>query len=65
MSASFDHVSLDQMYADTVEEDKFKPAHPDTFWQAGLEHGEKIGNNELSIGNSHLYTIGTRHQRLI
>jgi uncharacterized Fe-S center protein len=24
-------------------EDKFKHAHPDTFWQAGLEHGVKIG----------------------
>jgi len=24
-------------------EDKFKLAHPDTFWQAGLEHGVKIG----------------------
>jgi uncharacterized Fe-S center protein len=24
-------------------EDKFKKAHPDTFWQAGLEHGVKIG----------------------
>jgi uncharacterized protein len=24
-------------------EDKFIAAHPDTFWQAGLEHAEKIG----------------------
>jgi hypothetical protein len=24
-------------------EDKFKLAHPDTSWQAGLEHAEKIG----------------------
>lgn len=24
-------------------EDKFKLTHPDTFWQAGLEHAEKIG----------------------
>jgi uncharacterized Fe-S center protein len=23
--------------------DKFSLAHPDTFWQAGLEHAEKIG----------------------
>jgi uncharacterized Fe-S center protein len=23
--------------------DKFKLSHPDTFWQAGLEHAEKIG----------------------
>jgi uncharacterized protein len=24
-------------------EDKFKKTHPDTFWQAGIEHGQKIG----------------------
>ena len=24
-------------------DDKFKKAHPDTFWQSALEHGEKIG----------------------
>lgn len=24
-------------------EDKFKLSHPDTFWQAGLEHAQKIG----------------------
>jgi len=28
--------------------DKFKLAHPDTFWQAGLEHGEKIGLGHLT-----------------
>lgn len=28
-------------------EDKFRHAHPDTFWQAGIEHGVKIG-----LGNS-------------
>jgi uncharacterized protein len=29
---------------DSLEgKDKFKLAHPDTFWQAGLEHAEKIG----------------------
>ena len=25
------------------DKDKFKLAHPDTFWQAGIEHGRKIG----------------------
>jgi uncharacterized protein len=24
-------------------EDKFKRAHPNTFWQAGVDHGQKIG----------------------
>ena len=24
-------------------EDKFKKAHPDTSWEAGLDHGVKIG----------------------
>jgi uncharacterized Fe-S center protein len=33
-------------------EDKFKLIHPDTHWQAGLEHGEKIG-------------LGTRKYELI
>jgi uncharacterized Fe-S center protein len=33
-------------------EDKFKLAHPNTYWQAGLEHGEKIG-------------LGTRSYELI
>ncbi|GHU56203.1 4Fe-4S ferredoxin [Bacteroidia bacterium] len=33
-------------------EDKFKLIHPDTSWQAGLEHGEKIG-------------LGTRKYELI
>ena len=28
---------------DMSGEDKFKMAHPDTFWQAGLEHAVKIG----------------------
>jgi uncharacterized Fe-S center protein len=28
-------------------QDKFRHAHPDTFWQAGIEHGVKIG-----LGNS-------------
>jgi uncharacterized protein len=32
-------------------EDKFKIDHPDTYWQAGLEHGEKIGlgNREYEL----------------
>jgi uncharacterized protein len=32
-------------------EDKFKKAHPDTFWQAGLEHAVKIGlgNTEYEL----------------
>jgi hypothetical protein len=29
-------------------EDKFKLTHPDTFWQAGLEHAEKIGLGNTS-----------------
>lgn len=28
--------------------DKFKAAHPDTYWRAGLEHGEKIGLGRLA-----------------
>jgi uncharacterized protein len=33
--------------------DKFKASHPDTYWQAGLEHGEKIGlgNQEYELIN--------------
>jgi uncharacterized Fe-S center protein len=30
-----------------IDEDKFKLIHPDTNWQAGLEHGEKIGIGTL------------------
>ena len=33
----------DHMQSDMKGEDKFKKAHPDTFWQAGLEHGVRIG----------------------
>jgi len=33
----------DHKHGDLKGEDKFKMAHPDTFWKAGLEHGEKIG----------------------
>jgi uncharacterized Fe-S center protein len=29
-------------------EDKFKLTHPDTFWQSGLEHAEKIGLGSTS-----------------
>ncbi|MDR2385565.1 MAG: DUF362 domain-containing protein [Tannerella sp.] len=31
-----------------LREDKFKLIHPDTNWQAGLEHGEKIGIGTLN-----------------
>ncbi|MBK8883451.1 MAG: DUF362 domain-containing protein [Bacteroidales bacterium] len=33
----------DHSNSDLTGQDKFKLAHPDTFWQAGLEHGVKIG----------------------
>ena len=33
----------DHNHGDMKGEDKFKLAHPDTFWQAGLDHGVKIG----------------------
>jgi uncharacterized protein len=33
----------DHIKGDLRGSDKFKMAHPDTFWQAGLEHAEKIG----------------------
>lgn len=36
-------ICTDHTFGDMKGEDKFKKAHPDTFWQAGLEHGEKIG----------------------
>jgi uncharacterized protein len=32
-----------QSHSDLRDEDKFRSLHPDTFWQAGLEHAEKIG----------------------
>ncbi|MBN2861669.1 MAG: 4Fe-4S ferredoxin, partial [Bacteroidales bacterium] len=28
--------------------DKFRAAHPDTYWKAGLKHGEKIGLGHLA-----------------
>ena len=33
----------DNKDSDMSGEDKFKKAHPDTFWKAGLEHAVKIG----------------------
>ncbi|MCX6301538.1 MAG: DUF362 domain-containing protein [Bacteroidia bacterium] len=33
---------------DLRDKDKFKLAHPDTFWQAGLEHAEKTGLGNLA-----------------
>jgi uncharacterized Fe-S center protein len=38
---------------DMTGQDKFKMAHPDTSWQAGLEHGVKIGlgNTEYELIN--------------
>lgn len=33
----------DHEHNDLQGEDKFKMAHPDTFWQAGLDHAVKIG----------------------
>jgi len=33
----------DHSHSELTGQDKFKLAHPDTFWQSGLEHGEKIG----------------------
>jgi uncharacterized Fe-S center protein len=37
--------------SDMAGEDKFIKAHPDTFWQAGLEHAVKIGlgNTEYEL----------------
>ena len=41
------------MMSDMKGEDKFKKAHPETFWQAGLEHAVKIGlgNREYELIN--------------
>jgi uncharacterized protein len=36
-------ISKDHKHGDLSGQDKFKLAYPDTFWQAGLEHAEKIG----------------------
>jgi uncharacterized Fe-S center protein len=40
-------ISIDHNHADLRGEDKFKLAHPDTFWQSGLEHGEMIGLGQM------------------
>ena len=40
-------IRIDHKHNDLQGEDKFKLAHPDTSWQAGLEHGEKIGLGSL------------------
>lgn len=41
----------DHKNGDLHGEDKFKLTHPDTFWQVGLEHAEKIGlgNNSYDL----------------
>ncbi len=36
-------ICTDHQHGDNAGVDKFRLAHPDTFWQAGLDHGEKIG----------------------
>jgi uncharacterized protein len=43
----------DQKHSDMIGEDKFTLAHPDTYWQAAIEHGVKIGlgNKEYEIIN--------------
>jgi uncharacterized Fe-S center protein len=35
-------------HSDLRGEDKFRLTHPDTFWQTGLEHAEKIGLGNTS-----------------
>jgi uncharacterized Fe-S center protein len=36
-------ICIDHTHSNLIGEDKFKKAHPNTFWEAGLEHAEKIG----------------------
>lgn len=36
-------IRKDHSHSDHKGKDKFRLTHPDTFWQAGLEHAEKIG----------------------
>ena len=36
-------ICIDHSHGDLKGEDKFRLAHPDTYWQSGLEHAEKIG----------------------
>lgn len=45
-------ICQDHEHGDFIGEDKFKLTHPNTFWQAGLEHAETIG-------------LGTREYELI
>jgi uncharacterized Fe-S center protein len=47
-------ICTDHTSGDLHGKDKFKLAHPDTFWQAGLEHAERIG---LGTTNYELITI--------
>ena len=42
----------DNHHGDMKGTDKFSLTHPETFWQAGLEHAEEIG-------------LGTRKYKLI
>jgi uncharacterized Fe-S center protein len=41
----------EKLKVDMRGEDKFKHAHPDTYWQTGIDHGVKIGlgNSEYEI----------------
>lgn len=45
-------ICTDHERGDLREKDKFKLAHPDTFWQSGIHHGVKIG-----LGNSNYELI--------
>jgi uncharacterized protein len=46
-------IRSDHSQGDLKGEDKFKLVHPDTSWQAGLEHAEKIGlgNTDYELVN--------------
>lgn len=41
-------ICKDHTHGDMQGADKFRAAHPDTYWQSGLEHGEKIGLGSLA-----------------
>ena len=41
-------IRKDHGHEDLRGEDKFKLSHPDTFWQAGIGHAEKIGLGNIS-----------------
>ena len=41
-------ICKDYDHGDLRDNDKFKLTHPDTFWQAGIEHAEKIGLGNIS-----------------